>query len=276
MRQLIITISLTLTLAAWGNPWKLRVNDSVILVLESDDSVLDTLDEDTKQRFLERRESYLRFFAAILLKIEPAIAGAIRAKHGTFRLFTPNGSTNTPREEAREQIRLTVENLNQRFLESAQLVANSTRSGIQLGFGGHLGAAIANRGLSEGLWVNAFIDLPNSLGSTAIHWNIDFETLQWVVPGILTGGVGIKVMYFIASDGEANDRGIADYPCTVIPDVQITQRTLSFGYKFGFYIPTHYVLYMRKTLYRSGSVVMYPAASCAALMASFRNLWPSR
>ncbi len=236
---------------------------------------LSELSAGDKAKFYEKRGHHLENFARLFYRLRSPMKFTIRfGRIVTLKPIWSQAKLDDPDTIFLKSLTSAVNKLDQELTYSSSLVANSSHDGLQIGLGGHLGAAVWKWGTASGLWLNFFLERPKAGRSHRIRMNVDYEALNWVVPGILTGGLGVKVMYFVADEYLGKQRGISEYTMSLLPDFQITDHALSIGYKGGLYLPTPYVINMHKDLRRSASLVFTPGdwveAICIKLFGSLK------
>ncbi len=162
------------------------------------------------------------------------------------------------------------------YLRYPQGVVRFRRHGIRVSVGVAAGLAVARWGIAPGRWLTLNIDFGGGQSKGFERWlTWDRENLELAYPWLYSGGVGVKIQYFLASDTLGAEEGVSYYPFMVLPHTQRTDRSVSAGYSFGlFFPPSFWTFYLQQRLRRSEpiDVARYATRFKGAIGACWRLL----
>lgn len=257
--QRILLLAVCLGLPAQAINLEFTVSDGTVYTIQSSDrreaKVAETLSPEGVALFEARRHLYLTQMLNLAHRSRALTQSTIAFDRLWRRLRRLPASRLSVSEQVHRRITGMAMQMNAQLLAHAGVVAESNRSGLQISVGGGGGLALASVGVTGGIWWNTNIDFPSSKQGFDVRMNLDAERLIWVLPAVVSIGVGLKIMFYFGFDSNEADVGTSDYPAFFLPHVMLMNNTVAVGTMQGVFLPpAPYLINLHERAYRSSSI----------------------
>lgn len=252
------------------------VPDGTSYEVEIDDRPLDDLSEEEQSVFEQKRTMARQ---RLIEYMHSYIGEYIRIRRWARRVSSQENVLSRS-EELLATVRNLTKTVDSFLVDHRHKVVSSPRQGVRFSLGAAFSAAAMNRGISPGRWINLNVELSSTDGKRFRSWlTLDRENLACATPFMFSGGVGSKIQYFIAMESIEPEEGLSNYPFLLLPHTQVTDRSVSVGYSFGFFLPAWWTLNLTQTLQRTGpldlSTTLGALKNVATACASFL-IWKAK